>query len=539
MSRKKILTEEHNNGLNAHPYIQSNLKNFKNLIINGDFQIWQRGIIHNIVAEGKYTADRWYSYHPKNALLIKGFVPNFGSKANTLDIFGDGSCIATYTFDGNANDLSGKYNGTWYGTEQYDVGMFEQAAKFDGNSKIIVNNIPLPNNNVFTISMWLYNSQSNTNSRQGLFTTGDCEQNTTFRVSFFDGSVDFQYGTNGTVVYSEKVEDWIGKWIHLSISIGPNSVTIFKNSKKVFSQNGYNKTLDHKNKLHIGYSQWFFIGLIDQVRIFNRALTDEEVLTLMYESQPQDATGATYKILKTPDYSSEFAKTFVYRFEGRHLYPYFKKKSKLTLSFDFMSTRAGIYSVALINKTDPNNVESQIRIFNYDTPNAVQRISVTFNLLEFTNSAVNNDNNLGFELVIVGMTDVADYLVSDEGTYLGEKFSVSGGVRLQAGDYIAIHRVQLEEGWFATEFERIPYDIQLLRCMRYYEIVRSSGDNGNVYRRIHNWKIVKRVTPSVKIIEDITRYAFMPIEISPNAVIFNPSDSSNIYGINIYADAEL
>ena len=31
---------------------------------------------------------------------------------DTLDILGDGSCIATYQLDGNANDLSGNYSGT-------------------------------------------------------------------------------------------------------------------------------------------------------------------------------------------------------------------------------------------------------------------------------------------------------------------------------------------------------------------------------------------------------------------------------------------
>jgi len=58
------------------------------------------------------------------------------STVNVCDIFGDGSCIATYTFDGNANDLCGNYNGTWHGTEVYETGKFGKAAKFDGNSWI-------------------------------------------------------------------------------------------------------------------------------------------------------------------------------------------------------------------------------------------------------------------------------------------------------------------------------------------------------------------------------------------------------------------
>jgi len=64
---------------------------------------------------------------------------------NTLDIFGDGSCIACYPFDGNAKDLSGKYNGTWHRNEQYDVGKFGQAAKFDGSNCIVVSPSPIVN----------------------------------------------------------------------------------------------------------------------------------------------------------------------------------------------------------------------------------------------------------------------------------------------------------------------------------------------------------------------------------------------------------
>ena len=61
------------------------------------------------------------------------------------------------------------------------------------------------------------------------------------------------------------------------------------------------------------------------------------------------------------------------------------------------------------------------------------------------------DNEVFTELFAVSMSDIAD------------------------NDYIQLKQVQVEEGDIATEFERIPYDIQLQRCMRYYEIINESS----------------------------------------------------------------
>ena len=76
--------------------------------------------------------------------ITKAKLPLHSSTTNTLlkvakhttyihDIFGDDSCITTYTLDGNANDLSGNYDGTWSSTEQYTTGKFGQGALITAN----------------------------------------------------------------------------------------------------------------------------------------------------------------------------------------------------------------------------------------------------------------------------------------------------------------------------------------------------------------------------------------------------------------------
>jgi hypothetical protein len=203
------------------------------------------------------------------------------STVSKFDFFDDGSAVALYQFDGNALDTGGNFNGVWIGNERYNIGKFGRAAMFDGSSEVVL--APQLSNETITISMWLKNLQNDPNSTQGLFTTGDAERDKTFRINFYHGRVDFQYGGSGTVVYSENTQDWINKLIHLAVIINGDFIRIYKNGSLVFSGNGYGKTLDHKNKLHIGFSQWYFIGIIDQVRIFNRALTNSEIQTLYNE----------------------------------------------------------------------------------------------------------------------------------------------------------------------------------------------------------------------------------------------------------------
>ena len=60
------------------------------------------------------------------------------------DVFGDNSCLATYLFDGDANDLSGAHNGVPLNVT-YVAGSHGQAASFNGtNSKIDISNLVLP-----------------------------------------------------------------------------------------------------------------------------------------------------------------------------------------------------------------------------------------------------------------------------------------------------------------------------------------------------------------------------------------------------------
>ena len=106
------------------------------------------------------------------------------STVNTLQVLGDTSCIATYTFDGNSNDLSTNYNPTsvtnviydYNGTASniaYATGLFGKAASFNpsNTSHINIDNLDFPTNN-FTVSVWVYlNSVSASSGYDMILTT--------------------------------------------------------------------------------------------------------------------------------------------------------------------------------------------------------------------------------------------------------------------------------------------------------------------------------------------------------------------------------
>jgi hypothetical protein len=209
---------------------------------------------------------------------------------DTLDILGDGSCIATYQLDGNANDLSGNYSGTPTNVS-YGVGEFDLAGVFNGtSSKIDFNSSILPSSGGFAISWWMkWNGDSD---YAFLFdTSGGGAGNGMYCIvhdvsdKIYWNFKNSSYGTNIEVAYpvSERTE-----WTHFVISwdgtTASNSAKIYKNTIATSGTQSVTQTTSQSN-FKIGYvGVENFNGSIDQVRIFNKALSAGEVTTLYNET---------------------------------------------------------------------------------------------------------------------------------------------------------------------------------------------------------------------------------------------------------------
>ena len=221
---------------------------------------------------------------------------------DTLDVFGDSSCLALYQLDGNANDKSGNYNGT-ASNVTYAQGYINDAGVFNGSSSIIALHSTAFKLTTYSFSGWIYSDDYN-QSGVGIY-DGGLEQpgNGTWyglsiivnssKISSYGGDV---AGVGGSGFYTGGSSNTTlsnGTWNHVVFVISGTSITGYINGSQ---DTGLSRTLganiqyaSTSNTFHLGSRKGtfgtygYFNGKIDQARIFNKALSASEITTLYKE----------------------------------------------------------------------------------------------------------------------------------------------------------------------------------------------------------------------------------------------------------------
>jgi hypothetical protein len=226
---------------------------------------------------------------------------------NTHDIFGDGSAVATYQLDGNADDLGGNYNGTATNVTYAD-GKFGQAIKANniannsGGSRF---NTGIPFNEeteIKTISFWHKQAIKSSNNYGTLFSTFGTPVWSGFWLRVNDKgnlylSSSYYNSTSNSVTSSIDVTD--GIWRHIVVQVGSDTLKIYVNGSLEDKSTlaGSISTSNENIRILYGGSNGSWENgseaVIDQVRIFNRALTQEEVTTLYNENVAKYTTPMT------------------------------------------------------------------------------------------------------------------------------------------------------------------------------------------------------------------------------------------------------
>ena len=190
-----------------------------------------------------------------------------GEITTTLDPFGDTSGVALYNLDNNATDVSGNYNGTETGTITYTTGKFGSCIVNDAATDGYIDT-PVDLSGTHTSSIWFKSTYTDDNP---LLDTNDARHY-------------MRAGANGVynvISHSTNLND--GVWHHLCY------VKEVGVAHRAYVDGVYIGDIDQADNmganLLIGKDRGnsSFIGSIDQVRIFNRALTDSEVLSLYNE----------------------------------------------------------------------------------------------------------------------------------------------------------------------------------------------------------------------------------------------------------------
>lgn len=218
--------------------------------------------------------------------------------SETADIFGDNSGIALYTLDYDASDESGNYDGTPSNVTFGVDGQINWGASFNGSSS----KIDLPNlgtgvsgSSARSVSAWIklddtpsgfetvYASGSGSNGSAFAFFVTSSKK---IRLYYYNRQYD-----SSTVLN-------VGQWYHIVVTYNGGNIQGSVNSNIYI--NGNVETISDaggtatgvasttNSNYSIGYERastnYYFDGEIDQVRIFNKALSQNEVDTLNLET---------------------------------------------------------------------------------------------------------------------------------------------------------------------------------------------------------------------------------------------------------------
>jgi len=204
---------------------------------------------------------------------------------STVDYPSGAGCLALYEMNGNSNDTSNTYNGTPTNIT-YEGGAFDQAAVFNGSSSFIQTSLSL-NAASNSVSFW-FNADSVGSQNPALYFNNR------------GGRIDITIngtGSNTATASGENIlinsTTAITGWNFVSIvftgwassySAGSYGSAITAN---VYLNGGSAVSLSptpygQSDGLRIGRSGggYYYDGLIDQVRVFNTALTQSQVTTL-------------------------------------------------------------------------------------------------------------------------------------------------------------------------------------------------------------------------------------------------------------------
>jgi len=139
----------------------------------------------------------------------------------------------------------------------------------------------------------------------------------------------------------------------------------------------------------------------------------------------------------------------------------------LTLSFWVKATKTGTYCVQIGNGVD----RSFVREYTVDVANTWEKKTVAFPASPSAGTW-NYTTGIGGSLTFclaAGSTFQTTAGAWQTGTFFGTANQVNA-CDDTANDF-RLARVQLEVGSAATEFEDVPYDVELSRCFRYYEVM--------------------------------------------------------------------
>jgi len=223
--------------------------------------------------------------------------------------------VSYWKFENNTNDETGTNNGTIYGDAQYVSGAQGQGLEFDGDGDYIEvpYNAELIPSSMITVSMWLNATEFNNYGEYAISQRRD-KTNSTYAIYGGNGTGNFYISQeDSTFVLSPDSDNAItGDWHHVVGVADGAYVRLYVDGVEQGNGTSYDGTLDKSESvgesLYIGCYEIAdpareFPGTIDEVMIYDRALSESEIQDI-YDTQKPGASSIR-RISQTDDLSNE------------------------------------------------------------------------------------------------------------------------------------------------------------------------------------------------------------------------------------------
>jgi len=227
--------------------------------------------------------------------------------------------IAYWSFDGDAKDSSGNKNdGTINGSPAFVPGKFGKAISFDGAGDYVAvkNNDDLKlKGGAFTVSAYV--NANDTKHGDILYHGLGCSTWASWFLGMQGAEPDaalladnFVFGVrtaNGAAYTSVATDAIVGEWVHVVATSDGSSMKLYINGVMKDSIDTKDKPYDSQEQLFMGGDSgcggraWFNKGQLDEVRLYNRALSDKEVAILKdggLAVEPSSKLAATWGEIK-------------------------------------------------------------------------------------------------------------------------------------------------------------------------------------------------------------------------------------------------
>jgi len=234
-------------------------------------------------------------------------IPNIGGSVAYWSFNDQNNPTADNSGNGNDGTFNGEIfnDGTIYEAQRVD-GKFGKALSFDGTGDYVQidesNDFDL---DVFTQEVWIYPTVSDSSWNTILDIDND-----EFQIAWRNGYIDLYRGSCGNYGRSS-VSLSTNQWHHIVIiktADATNNVKMYINGipDNISTCNFASLDADHFMIGNgFGTDQEFFVGTIDEVRIFNRALSPEEIQDEMQSSRPTIRPVASYSFEETGQYAND------------------------------------------------------------------------------------------------------------------------------------------------------------------------------------------------------------------------------------------